>query len=152
METKTNKVNSEARKSVSYRRHQRQRFWQIWLPLIFFILIILGVAVLMVLTVTGVNTGINVSQYGDVSLIWILLPLILLAVIIAAVLFGFVFLNTKILKNLPKYAYPVQKTVFQVSEKVKSISKKIEEPIISIKSVSAGVNTVFSSIAGLFKK
>lgn len=152
METKTNKVNSEARKSVSYLRHQRQRFWQIWLPLIFFMLIILGVAVLMVLTVTGVNTGINVSQYGDVSLIWILLPLILLAVIIAAVLFGFVFLNTKILKNMPKYAHPVQNTVFMISEKIINLSKKVAQPIISIKSIGAGVSTVFSSISGLFKK
>lgn len=152
METKDNKYNFEVRRSESFRRHRRQSFWQIWVPLIIFTLVILGAAVLMVLTITGKNTGINLSQYGDTSLIWIFVPLILIALIIAAALVGLLIINGKILKHLPRYTHPVQKIFSQVSGKVESISKKMMTPIISIRSIGAGVDKALSSLLGRNKK
>ncbi len=152
MDTNRNKIDHELQKRESYLRHRRQRFWQIWVPLIIITLVILGAAALMIMTLTGTNTGISLSQYGDTALIWIFVPLLLIAVVIAVALAGVIILNGKVLRNLPRYAHPVQKVFSQVSGKVGNLAQKVVKPIISIKSIGAGVSKAFSSISGLFKK
>jgi hypothetical protein len=152
MDVKSNKNFPEEPRRESFQRHRRQRFWQIWVPLIIVFLVALTAAVVLVLTQTGRNKGTNLSQYSDTALIWIFVPLLLIALLFAVVMFGLVALNGKILRGLPRLTHPAQRIFSQVSDKVGNLSRMMVRPIISIKSIRAGVTRAFSVMLGRSKK
>lgn len=152
MDVKGNKNFLKEPRRESLQRHRRQRFWQIQVPLIIAFLVVLTAAVVLVLTQTGRNKVTNLSQYGDTALIWIFVPLLLIALLIAVVMFGLVILNGKILRGLPRLTHPTQRIFSQISDKVGKLSRMMVRPIISIKSIGAGVSKAFSAMLGRSKK
>jgi hypothetical protein len=137
--------------STSYLRHKRQRFWQILFPLLMGILLFLGAATLMVLTVAGVSTGINTSQYAATSVIWIIIPLMLVALLLLGLLGGLVYLLARLLKILPGYTARVQQIFAMISSRVADITNKAADPVVSVKSFGSAVSVIVKKMAGLFK-
>lgn len=152
MDKKNSTTKAEGQKSTSYLRHQRQKFWQIVVPVGVGVLLILAIAVMVVLAVSPERVGGSVSQWADASLIWLLLPVLAVALITTLVLFGLVFLVSQLLDILPRYTFPAQQYVAQFEAKVKIWSKKIVSPIFTIKSVNAGVGAFFSSLLSRLSK
>lgn len=152
MDVKDNNNFLEEPKRESFQRHRRQRFWQIWVPLLIVFLVVLTAAVVLILTQTGRDKDTNLSQYSDTALIWIFIPLLLIAILIAVIMFGLVTLNGKILRGLPRLTHPAQRIFSQISDKVGNLSRMMVQPIISIKSIGAGVTRAFSVMLGRSKK
>ena len=90
METTHTTSNQKPVTHESYLRHRRQSTWQIFLPIIIGSLLVLAAAVLVFLPVVGVSTGVNSSQYADTSLVWLILPVLFLAVLIAFFMIGLI--------------------------------------------------------------
>jgi hypothetical protein len=148
METKSPNSEQKIDQSESYHRHQRQRFWQILLPVLFGALAILAVAVLLVLTITGAQTGINLSQYADASSVIVIVMVMSLGFVITLVLFLLVYLLARLLQILPGYTRVVQLYAKIIMLRLQSLSKKTAAPIISVQSVSSGVGGFFSALLG----
>ena len=88
METKPAKSNDLYQLSSSLQRHKKQRFWQIMAPILLGGLVTLAAAVLMVLALTGTVGGISLSQYADTSLVWLILPVLVLGVFFGTLVLG----------------------------------------------------------------
>jgi len=151
MDTNISNVDSEPIKYVSYLRHRRQSVWQIWIPVGVGSLLILGAAVIMILPVTGVDTGVDVSHWADASLIWMILPLLFLAIVVTLFLIGLIILTAKILKLIPQYTVIGQHYAALISATVQFWSKRIAKPLIVIKSHLASMNALFTSLLGRSK-
>lgn len=146
--TKKSTLESELQSSESYLRHKKQRFWQILTPVGLGVLLILAIAAMVVLTATGTDAGGPVSQWADTSFIWLILPVMLIAIVVTLVIFGLIYLVVKVLNILPQYTFLVQQYANLFEIQVKYWSRKIVSPIISISSYAAVVDAFFKALIG----
>ena len=133
---------------LSYRRHKKQQFWQILAPIIAGFLLMAAAMVLMILTATQGDASSQVSGWADVSIIWLILPVLMVAVLVAILLFVLVFLMARALRILPVYTGLVQQYAAVAAVKVKQFSNKLTSPIIGIRSSTTGAKKVFGKLFG----
>lgn len=128
------------RNPATHAVHRREVFWQITFPLIIVLTIILG------LTGGVIYAGViglgEVSRWADVSLIWLLLPALVVALLMLLMLVGMVMLVAKLLGVLPGYARLVQDFVNLLRNRVKLISEKSVEPLLRLHSLKAEWDTL----------
>ena len=132
----------------SMERHHRERFWQILLPLILAVLLILAAAVMIVLTATRSTAGGPVSQWADASAIWLILPVIMFAFLGILVLLGLIYGVAKMINILPPYTNLIQGYAGLIAAKVKLITIKIAKPVIAVESAKAGIKGFLSALSG----
>jgi Na+/H+ antiporter NhaC len=125
------------RSSEAEQKHHREVLLQITLPLIIFVLIILALAVFAATGAPG-----NVSRWASVSLIWLLVPMILLAFIFLIILGGLAFGVTRLIGILPEYAHKVQDIFDRIGDLVKQGSDAAVEPFLRVQSFLASVQAV----------
>jgi hypothetical protein len=138
----------EGNKRPSLERHRREKIWQILVPLIIGILLILAVGVIVVLTAARTSAGGAVSQWADTSAIWLILPVIMFAILGIMILTGLIYLIARIIKILPPYADLVHGYAGQVAAKVSLVTRKIASPFIAVKSTRAGIKGFISALFG----
>ena len=114
------------------KKHRREVFWQIAFPLILGNLIVLGLAAWVM--ITTVTPGGSIRQAADTSLILLLMPtliMVLIPLILLAVLaYGVIWVNQK----LPSGLHQVQGTILMVRDGIENGANKLVEPVIRFKS------------------
>ena len=138
----------EVKRRPSLERHRREKVWQILVPLIFGVLVILAVSVIVILTAARSSAGGSVSQWADASAIWLILPVIMVAIFGILILIGLIYLIARIIKILPPYADLVQGYASLVAAKVSLVTRKIASPFITVESTTAGVKGFISALFG----
>ncbi len=131
----------QERNPVTREAHRRQVLWQISLPFGVGILLILALAGLTVLSALGGGAG--VSRWADISLIWLILPMIVFTLILLAIVAGLVYLIVKLISVLPGSAFKVQELMASWQEKIRSASDKAAQPVIRVGGFWAGVRKLF---------
>lgn len=127
---------------TSYQRHKRQQFWQILAPIGVGILLLIAAMTMMILAATGGDPTGQISGWADVSMIWLILPVLMIAIVIALLLFALIFLLARTLKILPMYTGLVQQYAGLIEEKVKYFAHRLVGPVIRVKSTLTGIKTV----------
>ena len=152
METKLVKPNDILKQSPSLQRHKKQRFWQILAPILLGGMITLAAAVLMVLALTGGVSGINLSQVADTSLIWLILPVVVLGVVFGLIVFGMIYAAARLLNVLPYYTFLIQQYAALIEAKIKLWMKKGMDPVITVESVKSAVSAFFKNLFAWARK
>jgi hypothetical protein len=129
---------TQLRNPITHKFHRRETIWQIIAPLVVGISIILGLGIWAIVTVAQ---GGDVSQAADTSLIFLLIPVLILSLIPLALLGGLVYGMFRLLKILPPKFYLVQGLFLKVQERVKQGADIAVEPILRINSIGAGWQT-----------
>lgn len=128
------------RNPATHAIHRREVFWQITFPLIIALLLIMGLVGVVIFA--GFQGLGEVSRWADVSLIWLLLPALVVVLVMLLMLSGVVYLITRLLAILPGYARLAQDFFYLVQVRVKSISDKLVEPILKLRSFKAGADAL----------
>lgn len=124
---------------MTHKLHRRETIWQISIPLIVSVLIILGLGIWAIVVVTQ---GGDVSQAADTSLIFLLIPVLILS-LIPLVLLGFlVYGMVRVLRFLPPKFYLVQEIFLKVQERVQQGANIAAEPVLRLSSTGAGWQTL----------
>lgn len=152
MDNQNSRFNTEFQKSASYQRHEKQRFWQILTPIGVGLLLMLVIVALVIRAAAGTGAGGPVSQWADLSLIWLILPVMLFAMIATLVLIGLIYLLARLLQILPTYTNFVQYYANLITSQVKLWTDKIVQPVISLESVKATVGAFLTALAGRSKR
>ncbi len=126
---------TQQRNPITHKFHRRETIWQIIVPLIVSISIILGLGIWAIVTV---SQGGDVSQAADTSLIFLLIPVLILSLIPLVLLGGLVYGMVRVLTFLPPKFYLVQGLFLKVQERVKQGADIAAEPILRINSIGAG--------------
>ena len=132
-----NKLLVPERNPLTHAKHKREVFWQIMLPMLIGVLIVLTVAFLIIFT--GPQSSSDLSRWADVSMIWLILPSLFIALIFLIILSAFVYLITVVLRITPRYALIVQLYFEIAKHKVSYYSNRITQPIIKTKGIWAVV-------------
>lgn len=124
----------------TYAAYKRDVFRQITLPTLVGLIVILGLSIAVIYAAASGNS--QVSRWADISLVWLLLPVIFLSLLFLALLVGITFLITRLLHIFPVYAYKVQIFFNQAQTWIKSGTDIAVEPILKINSFLASARTL----------
>jgi len=133
-----NEIKPE-RNPSTHKAHRREVGWQIVLPLTCGSLIILGLAIW---TVVGTIQGGNVSQPADTSLIFLLIPTMIIAIIPLALLAGLAYGIITLNKILPQYFFKAHEAMRKVQDGIQIGTDKLVEPIIRLESMLAALTVL----------
>jgi len=123
------------RNPKTHAEHRREVFWQITLPLVVGILLVLTAIAAIVFFATQPAPELN--RWAGVSLIWLILPSLFIALIFLVILIAFIFAITMLLRLTPRYAQVIQ-SYFEIgAAKVRQIANFLTEPILKINSFLA---------------
>ncbi len=125
-----------ARNPITHAAHRREVLWQITLPLLVGILIILALAVFSVIAAIQGNSS-SVMVWSDISAIWLILPTLILILILAALFGGLAYLVIRLIGVLPGYARKIQDIFAQIETTVRKLSDKAASPVIRISELTA---------------
>ncbi len=132
------------RNPVTKHVHRKEIFWQIAFPLILGVIAIIGLAVWVVWIASG---GGDVSQAADASLIFLIIPTMLMAFILLAVLAGFIYGMARFLRFLPPKFYLLQGIFYRIQAGVQRAADKAVEPSLRMKSARAGWQTIKNKLS-----
>ena len=134
----------------SYQRHKRQSFWQVLLPVLLCVLIVLTGLVFLVLNATKGDPAGQLSGWADTSLVWMLLPVLGLGLLAVLLLGGLIYLLARLLKILPIYSALVQR-YFAIGESwVKNVIARGIKPVLTAKGYQAGAGQFLKSLFSFF--
>jgi hypothetical protein len=130
--------------SPTLRAHKRQRVWQILIPFLLMAVFILAGAVLIVL-----GGKSQARLWADVSLIWLLAPMLILALVLAIVL-GFVIYGLARLKRAtPRLTGRAQELADIGANGFRRVADGATKPFVWSKQAGAAIQ---SALAFLFGK
>jgi uncharacterized membrane protein SirB2 len=132
----------------SYQRHRRQRVWQVLLPVFAAILVMLGIGWLVIRSAAGTEAGGPVSQWADLSMIWLIIPVLVFAIAFTLLLGGMIYLLARLLKVLPRFTSQVQFYASEMAEQTAIWMNKLTSPMIAVESTKAGARRILSGIFG----
>lgn len=115
----------------SYRKHRRDVTRQILLPIILVTLIGLVFAGLAIFGAVGNHAG--VSLWADMSLIWLIIPMMLLSLVILGLVGGMVYGLAKLLGVAPRYTGLAQHYTLWLNAEIVLWTEKIVQPVLSLK-------------------
>jgi uncharacterized membrane protein SirB2 len=117
--------------------HRREVFWQITVPLVVGILVLLaGVGAIVFFTIQPVT---DVGRWASVSLIWLILPSLIIALLFLALLAGLIYLVSFMAHRIPHYTLIIQLYVQQAKDKIGQLLNLSTEPILRINSLWAAI-------------
>jgi hypothetical protein len=120
--------------------HRKAAFWQVYLPLIVGSAAILGLGVWAVAVAAG---GADVSRFADTSAVVLIIPVLVFSLIPLALLGLLIYGLLRLIQILPKGTARVRTFLDRVNQGVVNFSEKAVEPILRLKSIRAGLKSVF---------
>src|SRR5512141_1281640 len=100
------------RQHASYRRHQRQRAWQIIVPIVFACLLLVGVTYLISLATFRDNA--DVARWAEISTMWLSIPVAVMGFIMLVVVAALAYLIGRLAGFIPPYTLKAQLFAYKV--------------------------------------
>jgi hypothetical protein len=130
--------------------HRRQSFWQIKLPIAIGIVLVSAAAVMVL--VAGFGKGASLSDLSDVSVMWLIVPMLIIGSILIVVQVAIIYLLVRLLPVLPRSSRQVQDFFMLLSLRVRQISDKSAEPFLRVHSLGASAGALRRSIRRSFQR
>jgi uncharacterized membrane protein len=126
---------------LSYKRHRRQTFNQIVLPVILAASVMIAMIVLVSLATFSANG--DVARWAAISTIWLVIPVILVGLIVLVILIGLIYLMARGLQVIPIYTAIVHDYVAKSRWYITRGAHMLVKPFLVIQSWSAKIRQFF---------
>jgi hypothetical protein len=117
------------------RAHKRQFFWQILLPML--LVLLLGLAVGVIVIVSTFSGSGQPRLWADVSIIWLIAPMLLFALGLLAVLGTIVYGMVKLLQVTPTYTGKTQDIFAKIAMWARKIADGMVKPFVWVRQAGA---------------
>jgi hypothetical protein len=135
---------SEKPEHYSYQLHRKQRITQIFLPVVFSALMLIGLVVLI--SFATFNSGGDVSRWAAISTIWIVIPILIAGLIVLVILGGLIYLMARALSALPRYTGLAQDYVQLAKGYIIRGANMVVKPVIALEGFIENVKAFFERI------
>lgn len=125
---------------ITQAAHRKQTIWQIWVPFAIVVVLVLLSAVFVV--IAGFRGTGDTVLWANISVIWLIVPMLFLTIIFIAVTAGLVVLLFQALRYLPSYSRQLQDVFTTVSFYVRKYSDVAVEPFLKAHSFSASIRAL----------
>ena len=131
------------RNPKTHKAHNREVFYQITLPLVF------GIVTALLLAVLATQaTASKVSTWADISLMMMIIPTMIVALLFLVLTAGTIYLMVKLLPLIPPYARFVQDWFAYIAFRVRFFADKSVEPFLRFHSFTASVRAFRRKLRG----
>mgnify|MGYP007066199150 CR=1 FL=1 len=127
-----------SKRTVSYQAHRRQFIWQILIPIIVALLLVIAASV-----VAATRNSGTASLWADISMIWLLIPVLFFSFLFFILLAGLIYALAVLLKITPNYTYQVQQMIYRVKQAIKRGADFATKPVFFIEEISARIKRIF---------
>lgn len=123
----------------SYKKHRRQLWTQILLPML--------LAVLVFLAITALTSVVTFRDHGDVarwaaiSTIWLVLPVMLAGLLFLVLLIALIYLVAKVATLIPPYTYEGQRIMYRIDGSIRRVAAMIRRPVLGLKELGTVLRT-----------
>lgn len=132
-------MNEESRPtSPTIRLHKRQVAWQIIIPFVLMAAAIIAAAVLV-----SFGEATPTALWRDVSLIWLLIPMLVLALILMILLGFLIYGLMRLKKAAPRATARAQELTLIGAQGVRKFADGAAKPFIWLDEVGAAIRSVF---------
>lgn len=138
------------RNPITHQAHRREVMRQITLPLVIGGLLLLAAAVFVL--VLGVRGQGDVRRWADVSLIWLIAPMMVFALLFLVLTAGLAYAVTRLLAATPIFARQVQDFFILIQYRVAEIADKAVEPVLRSQQGAASWRALWASLRRLFPR
>jgi hypothetical protein len=121
----------------SLRTYRRQRFWQIILPIVLFSFVIVVAGGFTIIADGELN-----RLWADVSIIWLVAPMLILAIIFLVILVGMIYLLYKLTIGTPHITRKIQNIFIRIEQETFRVSNSIVRPVVWIHQFQSGFNSL----------
>jgi len=135
------KVSTSTPLRFAEKLHANERIWQILIPILICILAAIGIGAMVVFASFN-HPGLN-EKWAQISLVFLIVPLLFLGVILGIVIAATSRLITKAHRVLPPQFSKLDHLVHSVRRFAEMSANKITNPVIAIGSTKAGVTRLF---------
>lgn len=129
--------NLNQRNPITKEAHERQTFFQIYLPLIVVALLMIAIVVL-----TLVAEDEQASKWADISLIFLISVALVITLITIAAIIIVTYYVTRSLETSPYFFFKVQRVMYIVEVRSKAIGNLVVEPVLKVSSFFAGARAL----------
>jgi hypothetical protein len=131
-------INQVPTENPSIRAHKRQFGWQILAPFLLMTGVIITGAVLIV---TGETSQTIV--WTDISMIWLIAPLLVLALVFLAVVVSSIYGMLRLLQVLPEYTGKAQDIFKVLSSGTRKVADGAVKPLLWVHQIGAVFRSIF---------
>jgi hypothetical protein len=135
------------RNPLTYRNHRHQVLWQITIPVLVGVLILVALAALAVLADASQS-----RQLADISLITLIVPAIIFGLIYLVLMVGSIFLVVRLIMELPFFTFRAQNFLALVDLRVKRVGNSLSEPFVRVHSFRASLRAFRRSLLWIFRQ
>jgi predicted PurR-regulated permease PerM len=128
---------TKERNPITYKLHRVQTAWQIYLPLIMGLMIAVAFAVL-----AGFASAEGSSRWADISLIFLIIPVVMLTLLVLALTAGLIYIVVKLLQIIPVYSYRALDFIQLVSRRIHKVADLAVEPILRVHGFKAALQVL----------
>jgi len=128
------------RNPEAYRRHKKDVFWQITLPLVIACLLVISLAVW---TGLAASSGADLSRAANTSLMLLILPVFFVSLVVLVILIALLVGVLWLLKKIPYYAMKIQTVLLSVRETISKAADGAAKPFIWTQSLLEAVKKIF---------
>ena len=122
----------------SYKAHRRDYKRQILLPMII-VLILISIASVL----TTMRPAATASLWADISVIWLLMPLLIFAFISMILMAGLVYGMAKLINITPIYTHKLYNLIRLLTQKIENAADASTKPIFFMEGISASIQSIF---------
>ena len=123
-------VIPKERNPLTYAKHRSEVFWQIILPFILGLLVVVGLAVLTI--VMGFYQSQVRTTWADIAIIWLILPGLGVVLGLAVLLAGLAYGVGRLIGVLPAYAHLVQNFFYLMQTRLRQGADQVVKPVIKV--------------------
>lgn len=125
------------RNPLTYQRHKQEMLRQVIIPLVIGCVIVLALAILVA---AGTGGG-DARRWADISMIWMIPPLMLVTLISLVFLVGSIYATIRLIQVLPKYSYLALGWMLLVGLNLRRLNDRMVEPFLRLHAFSAAMKT-----------
>jgi amino acid transporter len=128
----------QERNQETWKRHRQEVFRQITLP----IMIAAGI-LLLISGLVALGSIAEIKRWADISIIWLIIPALLLTFLAMLALAGMVYLIVRLIVVLPFLSYRVLVKFRALQVAIRNASDRAVAPVLKIAGIKASVQTAF---------
>jgi hypothetical protein len=121
------------------RMHKRQFAWQILVP----ILVALGILIAAAVLISG-GAAVSNRTWADISLIWLTIPVFIFAVFCVVELGFLIYAIARLLRVMPYYTGRVQDLFRMASAGARQIADGVARPVVLVRQAGAVLRSIFN--------
>ena len=125
---------------VSQRKHRQEVLWQISLPLMLGILLVLAAGAGVIYAGSS-GTG-DIVRWASISLIWLILPALCMTLIITLLMAALAYGLGRLTGALPGYTKSLQDIFVLIDARVRKAADSAVEPVLRTHGFFAGLRTL----------